>query len=61
MYTWHLFHDCFGRKGFKNVYFEGWHSGPSLMPGSGRGKGPGPRGLAPHLMMDMMMSDYVDE
>ena len=35
-------------KVMKVVYCEGWHSGPSLMPGRGIGKGP-PRGFASHL------------
>ena len=28
---------------------QGWHCGKSFTPGRGRGKGPSPRGFAPHL------------
>ena len=43
--------DVVKKQNFDSIrsYFVGWHSGPSLMPGRGRGKGPEPRGFAPHL------------
>ena len=35
----------------------GWHLGPSLTPARGTGKGPGPRGLAPHLKMVVVVME----
>ena len=49
-----VLNDVFKKQNFDYIrsYFVGWHSGPSLMPGRGMGKGPGPRGFAPHLDVD---------
>ena len=65
IFLWHsLFVDYVVKKqNFESIrsYFVGWHSGPSLMPGRGMGKGPGPRGFAPHLDQDVDNEDDGDE
>ena len=55
--------DVVKKQNFESIrsYFVGWHSGPSLMPGRGMGKGPGPRGFAPHLDQDVDNEDDGDE